>query len=1021
MKQLNLLLLLLGLTFSLLAQQARQYSFTQYTTADGLASNHVNAVGQDKKGYIWLATTNGLNRFDGRDFLTFKHDPRNPNSLLSNNIGTMFCDSKGRIWILDENNRTGLFDGERFAFKEFPVDMPFDRFNLYNYSFFREDWDGRIYLFMTGRGVYELDETAQRFKLVDQKFGVPAGWTVLYFQPDLERKLYWFGCDSGMVKYEPHLNRVSRPGANASKDPVIDAFADLKNVQGIQPIRGSRSMLVYHWPRKHPTPFLYWYDGETGKKIRHAIGPQIPRSYHEYRGSTQQSNGSIWLFGLPFIAEFDTAKQSFQFVHQSAPFSEQFRFDVGHQLFEDREHNYWLATSDGLFLFNPSAQAFNAYYLLRPGQKNVQDGPVEHVRQMKNGQIWVGTWGIGFYIYDSLFQPLKVPSVFDPYKDNMLLWYIHEHSKTGLIFMGEQTGYLKVYNPATGKLISSQPPIFRERTIRQMAEDREGNIWFGTQGGRLIKWDYKASGGDPTRGFELVHELGLIQKLFIDWDGTLWVATLGWGTYHIDPATGHILHHITKETASWKTGNDSPTDIIRYNDSLLLLATNNITVLNTRTMTSRLVSSDDGLPSNSAYFLQMDKRGMVWIGMQNGLCRWNLPNNNFTVFDRRDGIQFDNFTSGGAFRIKDSLLAFTTTHNFLVFDPDKAMRGTLPPKVTITGMQILNQRVNYDSVMRAGKLELNHRNNSIMIDYSSLQYMEHGQLTYYHKLEGLDDNWVKSTRNQAIYNYLPYRNFTFQVKAVNGDGEESAYLTSLVIQVKPPFWRSYWFMAMMVFILISFLYWLDRLRMQKIRATESIRNRIAASLSQDLTNSLNSINISSELAKTKIEQDALRTRDYIHHISETSNRMTQAMNDMVWSIDPQNDQMSRTLEKMKQFALEQELMHDITITIDADPAIADKHSDMEHRYELLSIFKEAVGNAVKHSHARNIQVQLRLRKKKLQMIIQDDGKGFELSYVVKGRGIQDMQRRADAIGADFEILSEKNTGTVVRLETKLRS
>src|SRR5690606_20881219 len=103
------------------------------------------------------------------------------------------------------------------------------------------------------------------------------------------------------------------------------------------------------------------------------------------------------------------------------------------------------------------------------------------------------------------------------------------------------------------------------------------------------------------------------------------------------------------------------------------------------------------------------------------------------------------------------------------------------------------------------------------------------------------------------------------------------YLTSLVIQVKPPFWRSYWFMAMMVFILISFLYWLDRRRMQRIRATESIRNRIAASLSQDLTNSLNSINISSELAKTKIEQDALRTRDYIHHISETSNRMTHAM------------------------------------------------------------------------------------------------------------------------------------------------
>jgi signal transduction histidine kinase len=175
------------------------------------------------------------------------------------------------------------------------------------------------------------------------------------------------------------------------------------------------------------------------------------------------------------------------------------------------------------------------------------------------------------------------------------------------------------------------------------------------------------------------------------------------------------------------------------------------------------------------------------------------------------------------------------------------------------------------------------------------------------------------------------------------------------------------------------------------------------------------------LAKTKIEQDHLRTRDYIHHISETSNRMTQAMYDMVWSINPQNDQLVKTLERMKQFALEQESMHDINIQIDADPFIEDKHSDMEHRYELLSIYKEAIINAVKHSDARNIQVQLRLRKKKLQLLIQDDGKGFNPTGVAKGRGILDMKRRAAAIGAHLEILSERNTGTLVKLDMKLRT
>ncbi|KYP14613.1 sensor histidine kinase [Flavihumibacter sp. CACIAM 22H1] len=1013
------LFLVLVQTVPLPAQQARQYSFTQYTTANGLVSNHVNAVGQDTEGYMWLATTNGLQRFDGRDFITFKHNRNTANSIPSNNLATLFCDKKGRIWIVNEDNRVGIFDGARFTYQEVQVDMPPMPHSLYHTSIFKQDWEGNLYLLMIGRGVFLYKEKERRFVPIAREFGLPEKWVVLYFQPDSNRKAYWFGCDSGLIKYSPSQKQISYAGHNQSADPVINQFAHTPNIQGILPVNGSTSMLIFHWPHRHPVPYCYWYDGKTGTKKRHFIGAHIPKEYHEYRGASQQKNGTIWLYGLPFIAELDTLRQSFQFVHQAAPYSEQFRFDVGLQLFEDRDQNAWLATTDGLFLFNPAAQAFNAYYLLRPNQTQVIDGPVEHVKQLKNGQIWVGTWGIGFYIYDSLFRPVATPPAFHAWKDKMNLWFIQEHSPTGLIFFGEQTGFMKVYNPTTGTVWSGQLPVFKERTIRQMAEDKAGNIWFGTQGGRLVKWDYKKSGGDPTKGYELVHELGLIHKLYIDWDGSLWVGTLGWGTYHIDPATGKILHHVTRESSGWKAGSNSPTDIIRYNDSLLLLATGNITVLNTRNITHRIVTSDDGLPSNSAYLLQTDKRGRVWIGLQNGLCRWNLRQNSFTVFDRRDGIQFDNFTTGGAFRIRDSLLAFTTSHNFLVFDPDKVMHAIQPPQVTITGMQVMNKRLNYDSIRPEGRLELNHTNNSITIDYASLQYLEHGQLTYYHKLEGLDEDWVRSTRNQAIYNYLPYRNYRFLVKAVNGDGEESAQVTGLNIQVKPPFWRSYWFMAMMVFIVIAFLYWLDRLRMQKLRATESIRTRIATSLTEDLSNSLSSINISSELAKNKVEQDHLRTRDYIHHISETSNRMTQAMYDMVWSINPQNDQMVKTLERMKQFALEQESLHAVNIRIDADPFIEDRHSDMEHRYELLSVFKEAIINAVKHSDARNIQVQLRLRKKKLQLLIQDDGKGFDTTGVAKGRGIMDMKRRAAAIGADLEILSELNTGTLVRLEMKL--
>ena len=165
--------------------------------------------------------------------------------------------------------------------------------------------------------------------------------------------------------------------------------------------------------------------------------------------------------------------------------------------------------------------------------------------------------------------------------------------------------------------------------------------------------------------------------------------------------------------------------------------------------------------------------------------------------------------------------------------------------------------------------------------------------------------------------------------------------------------------------------------MQKLRATESIRTRIATSLTEDMSNSLSSINISSELAKTKVDTDKERTKEYIAQISDTSNRMVQAMYDMVWSIDPKNDTMLDTIERMKSFAVETESLHNIDILFDIEEAAADLKLDMAHRYELLSVFKEAVSNIVKHADARNVQVSLRLKNSRFYMLVEDDGKGFD--------------------------------------------
>ncbi|MBS1565018.1 MAG: ATP-binding protein, partial [Bacteroidetes bacterium] len=233
------------------------------------------------------------------------------------------------------------------------------------------------------------------------------------------------------------------------------------------------------------------------------------------------------------------------------------------------------------------------------------------------------------------------------------------------------------------------------------------------------------------------------------------------------------------------------------------------------------------------------------------------------------------------------------------------------------------------------------------------------------------------------------------------------------------FWQTYWFLSLLAFLVIGLLYWLDRFRMQRVRATESIRARIATSLTEDLGSSLSSINLTSELARTKVETDKERTREYIDQISDTSHRMIDSMYDMIWSINPENDSMRRTVERMESYAKEMQSVYGIDVVFDVDKAVYRPEAGMDNRYGLLVVFKEAVLNACRHSKAKHIYINLTYRNQRLLISVQDDGKGFDVEAVKLGRGISEMQRRASFMGAQLTIHSEINTGTIVRLEKQL--
>ena len=307
-----------------------------------------------------------------------------------------------------------------------------------------------------------------------------------------------------------------------------------------------------------------------------------------------------------------------------------------------------------------------------------------------------------------------------------------------------------------------------------------------------------------------------------------------------------------------------------------------------------------------------------------------------------------------------------------------------------------------------------------MVEFAGLTYQNSSKLTYYYMLEGLDKNWIRADKlNQATYSYLPPNNYLFKVKIQTGDGVDSRHLTTLRLKIKPPFWRTWWFVCLLAFAALSIFLYLDRLRVSRLRSIIKMRSRIAANFTKDLGSTLGNINVLSEMAKVKADVDSERTKEYVNQISDNSSRMIEVMDDMIWSIKPENDELEYTITRMTNYAAELHAKHDVEIHFEFGENVREIKLRMDQRHDFYTIFKEALTNAAKHSQARYIDVAIKCHKSKLRLRIQDEGKGYDTGAISFGRGLNDMQKKASSLQAALTIQSEINTGTIVQLDMPL--
>lgn len=992
------------------AQPMQQFLFTHLGTRNGLASDETMGVQQDEKGFIWIATLDGLQRYDGKRLLTFRNNVANTWSIPNDMVKQVQLDKKKRLWLCCSENRIGYFNVADFTFHEAIVDLPKELLEKGEGHLFT-DSSGHMLLVLTGVGALTYNEKNNEFAERYNQFEIPKNWKPNWITQDRLYN-YWIACDSGLAKFNTKKNTLSYRGHNADQDDVIKVYAQLRWVNTPYFDKSGRCWLL-SWPTRAKT-FFYSYDTANKKMTEweSQLDQLLGNKYYYIYTLKEQEDSTLWVIGGDLFARLNKTGTSFDLVKNNLPGEFSIRFDALKQLHEDREHNLWASTNKGLFRFNPSAQPFHIIENKRISKDSVYTSDVSDIIQTKNGDILVSTWGNGLFSYDKNFNPVNSEPVNQSHRlGENLSWCILQRSN-GDIWRGNQYGSIFIYHANSGRSEKIQSPVFEDWSIRQISEDKNGDLWLATTNGNLVKWTA------ATNTFSLVKKLNtIIQRLFTDTKGYVWVCTQGNGLFKINCSNGAVIeNYTTSGPEGSKLMKPYARDIVAYDDSLYMIASGGINILNIRTNKISFLVRRGTFPINNISNIIKDRMGKLWITSLSGLGCVDLNRHITSTFDQRDGVHTNYFNGAATTMLNDGRIAIGTSHDLLVFDPIQVNTFNIPlPDILVTGFVLMNKALLMDSLNKLKTVELQYDKNTVIIEFSTLSYQNNFGISY--MLEGVDKDWRPDNgENRAIYTYLPPGNYTFRVKAQNGDEAKSVKYTALKIKVKAPFWKTWWFFGLLAFAAIGLTYWLDKFRVSRIRETERVRTRIATSLTKDMSNTLSNINVLSELAKVKIDKDTERTRDYIGQISEYSHRMMEVMDDMIWSINPENDELQYTIVRMKKYALAIQSKYYLEVSFTVEAKVNDLKLQMDRRHELFLIFKEALLNAGKHGNSKFADVDIRLDKSKIKLTISDNGRGFNTDEASFGRGLNEMRKKAAALNALFQIRSIQNTGTEIVLE-----
>ncbi len=953
--RLTLLIFILNIvSVSLFSQNSIEYNFEKLSIKDGLSHNNVYTIIQDKSGYLWFGTQDGLNKYDGYKFNIYRHEIDNPNSLTTGNFGKMIQDSLGIFWFGTFGGGIDRFDPNTNTFTNFS-NKPSDPNSLSNNQilFVFEDNQNNIWVGTSNGGLNKFNKKEENFKRFHPESDNPKSFSDLRAKCVCEtsNKELWFGTGNGLNKYNPSNETFKiythdpKNINSISSNSIQHLFADEDGIIWI----AYRETGISKFDSKT----------ETFTHYKHDPNNQSSLSDNNCEFITKDSYGYFWIGTYQEgLNKFDPETGKFMnFMHDPNNIT-----SISHNrieyIFEDNSRNLWIATrGGGINKLDLKPRKFRNI-VHNPEVKNTLPHPsVMAIDIDGNENLWIGTDGGGISKYD---PKTKVFTHFQniPSNNNSLsvnrVWAILV-DREGIIWAGTYRGGLNRIEYKNGKYNFTRylgkrgdNSSLSNNQINTIIEDKNGIIWIATANGlnKLIKADkpedYTFKHYFQNKTDSLIFIDNYISNLYLDSQDRLWIGSYAGGLFQFLPEKEEFINYSPTEFDSTKFKKNLHVLIIfedRNKNLLLGTESSGIIIFDTEKETFSMHPKNDNLLSNMIIGITEDDMGNLWISSSRGLSKFSPWNNKLINYTYNDGLESSGFNRNAILKCNNGNLYFGSNSALTYFNPLEVSSNPFIPQVVITDFRILNKSdwVNnllpFEKVQFENKpIELTKKDYFFIIEFASLDFTSTQQNQYEYMLEGFDEDWIDANNNRtATYTNIDPGLYTFKVKGSNNDKVWNENPVELEIKVIPPFYKTKGFIIFIVFLGIIFIFTFIKLRTKNL--IKDKRN-----LEEKVIERTNEISLQKEELKTQAENLEKTNEQLEHQQEKLENLVHERTSDL--EIAKNKAEESDRLKSAFLANMSHEIRTPMNAIIGFSNLINDQDIEKEYKAELASLIKK---------------------------------------------------------------------------------